>query len=35
MAFSPSATGTINGVLTVAYNAAGSPQEVSLTGTGQ
>ncbi|MFZ0309579.1 MAG: choice-of-anchor D domain-containing protein [Candidatus Sulfotelmatobacter sp.] len=35
IAFSPSATGTINGVLTVAYNAAGSPQEVSLTGTGQ
>jgi hypothetical protein len=34
IAFSPSAMGTINGVLTVAHSAAGSPQEVSLSGTG-
>jgi hypothetical protein len=35
IAFSPSFVGTINGVLTVAHSAAGSPQEVSLIGTGQ
>ena len=35
IAFSPGAVGTINGVLTVMHDAAASPQEVSLTGTGQ
>jgi hypothetical protein len=35
IAFSPTSTGTINGVLTVGYNGATSPQGVSLTGTGQ
>jgi hypothetical protein len=33
--FSPGADGTINGVLTVAHSADGSPQEVPFTGTGQ
>lgn len=32
--FTPSATGTIPGVVTVTHDASGSPQEVSLTGTG-
>ena len=33
--FTPTATGTRTGAVTVADNAAGSPQTVSLTGTGQ
>ena len=32
--FNPSATGTQNGVLSIADNAAGTPQSISLTGTG-
>jgi len=32
--FSPSATGNINGTLSVAYSGAGSPQSTSLTGSG-
>lgn len=32
--FSPTATGTLSGVLTVSYGAGSSPQEVSLAGTG-
>ena len=35
IAFSPTSTGTINGVLTVGYSGTTSPQGVSLTGTGQ
>jgi hypothetical protein len=35
IAFTPTSTGTITGVLTVGYNGATSPQGVSLTGTGQ
>jgi hypothetical protein len=35
VAFSPSAVGAVNGVLTVTHSAADSPQEVSLTGTGK
>jgi len=33
--FSPSVTGTISGILTLSYAGGSSPQEVSLTGTGQ
>jgi Abnormal spindle-like microcephaly-assoc'd, ASPM-SPD-2-Hydin/Transmembrane protein 131-like N-terminal len=33
VAFSPTAAGTINGVVTVSHGAPASPQEVSLTGT--
>jgi hypothetical protein len=33
--FSPTVTGTISGVLTVTSNAPYTPQEASLTGTGQ
>ena len=33
--FSPTATGTIKGVVTVTHNAANSPQLVTLSGTGQ
>jgi hypothetical protein len=35
VSFDPTATGTRTGTLTVADNAAGSPQMVTLTGTGQ
>jgi beta-propeller repeat-containing protein/centrosomal CEP192-like protein/HYDIN/CFA65/VesB family protein len=34
VAFTPSATGTRNGTLSIADNATGSPQTVALTGTG-
>ncbi len=34
VSFAPTATGVLNGTLTVTDNAAGSPQTVSLTGTG-
>jgi 6-phosphogluconolactonase (cycloisomerase 2 family) len=34
VAFQPTVTGTINGALTIAYNAQFSPQEVGLSGTG-
>jgi len=33
--FAPTVTGTINGVVSVAYASSGSPQVVDLTGTGQ
>jgi hypothetical protein len=33
--FTPTQTGTVKGVVTVTHNAAGSPQNVLLTGTGQ
>jgi hypothetical protein len=35
IAFSPSSTGAINGVITVGYSGTTSPQGVSLSGTGQ
>ena len=33
--FSPTVTGTISGVMTVAHNAPNSPQVTTITGTGQ
>jgi hypothetical protein len=33
--FSPTVTGTISGVLTLSYSGGSSPQNVTLTGTGQ
>jgi hypothetical protein len=33
--FTPQATGSISGVVTVTHNAGYSPQEISLKGTGQ
>jgi len=33
--FSPTVTGTISGILTLSYAGGSSPQEVTLTGTGQ
>jgi len=33
--FSPTTTGTVGGVVTVTYSGKFSPQEVTLTGTGQ
>jgi Big-like domain-containing protein/centrosomal CEP192-like protein/beta-propeller repeat-containing protein/ASPM-SPD-2-Hydin domain-containing protein/HYDIN/CFA65/VesB family protein len=35
VSFAPTATGTINGVVSVSYASSGSPQVVNLTGTGQ
>lgn len=35
VAFRPTQTGTVRGVVTITHDAAGSPQNVGLTGTGQ
>ena len=35
VAFTPTQTGTVKGVVTITHDAAGSPQNVGLTGTGQ